>query len=318
MPKSCFIYNTVASGDVTFSYCGACQSVQYCSKVCQRKKDWKEGEHKKICKFLSVGDGAMQVRDPQHEGLARKREQLFRGTERRFFNDYMKRLFKLFTESTFEGSEAAARKMKKIAARQPKYIQKALLFHSLYLLIHTESEMLLWSNSPLLVLLQFVDPNAPIPETRSTLLRKLASSADPSDYSTQENQLTLGRQLIELGANVNAPTYPEGETPLYTACHSGNTTNLDFIQLLLESGADPNARDHLGQTPLLYTFRMAPGAARCLLEWPTTDANITARSGLSFPTMVRDAVKFFTDKVALPVNADRAKHQFLLQQWFEI
>jgi hypothetical protein len=58
MPKSCGVCNVVASEGVTFSYCGACQSVMYCSKVCQ-KKDWKA--HKQICKFLNAGDGAIQV-----------------------------------------------------------------------------------------------------------------------------------------------------------------------------------------------------------------------------------------------------------------
>jgi hypothetical protein len=86
--------------------------------------------------------------------------------------------------------------MKKIAARQTKYNQKALLFHSLYLLIHTDSEMLLWPNSPLLVLLQFVDPNMlwgnerealQEGETTLPLLHELACMADPNDYSTHEN-----------------------------------------------------------------------------------------------------------------------------------
>jgi hypothetical protein len=81
--------------------------------------------------------------------------------------------------------------MKKIAARQTKRNQKALLFHSLYLLIHIDSEKLLWPNSPLLVLLQFVDPNV-LPENGeiiSTPLHKLACLADAtiSDYSAQEN-----------------------------------------------------------------------------------------------------------------------------------
>jgi hypothetical protein len=35
-------------------------------------------------------------------------------------------------------------------------------------------------------------------------------------------------------------------------------TNLDFIQLLFEIGADPNAQDHLGRTPLMYTIQFAP------------------------------------------------------------
>jgi hypothetical protein len=70
-----------------------------------------------------------------------------------------RRFFKLFEESTFEGSRAAARKMRKIAKRQTKKFQKCLLFHSLYFLVRSDSEMLSWPNSPLLIMLHFVDPN---------------------------------------------------------------------------------------------------------------------------------------------------------------
>jgi hypothetical protein len=156
MPKTCLNCKAVVSKDAPILSCGACRSAVYCSKVCQ-KKDWKEGEHKKICKYLNVGEGAMQVRRPIHmENLAKLAEG-FKETERSL--DYnRKRFFTLFTESTFEGRQAAARKMKKIAAGQTKRYQQYLLLHSLYLLIHTDSEKLLWPNSPLLVLLQFVDP----------------------------------------------------------------------------------------------------------------------------------------------------------------
>jgi hypothetical protein len=326
MPQSCFACKAVASEGVTFSYCGACQSVQYCSKVCQ-KKDWKEGEHKKICKSLIAGDGAMQVRTDRH--MSTVLEEACRDHEHTF-NDDMKRFFKLFTESTFEGSKAAARKMKKIATRETTNNQKAMLLHSLILLIHTKSEKLLWPNSPLLVLLQFVDPNMLTGrdhealqegENRHTLLHHLAMLADPtsSDYSIQENQLTLGRQLIEHGANVNTVTLPNGVTPLHSACHSTTTTNLDFIQLvLLENGADPNAQDHLGRPPLMYTIMFAPGAAKFVLEWPATDVNITAQSGESFLAKVREVVGHLSDQVALPDNPDRVKDQFMLQQWREI
>jgi hypothetical protein len=325
MSKTCYLCHVAAPEGVTFSYCSACQSVMYCSKVCQ-KKDWKA--HKKICKSLNAGDGAMQVRNNFHEKASAKKEELFREMERNLGKDG-KRFFKYFTQSTFKGSQAEARKMKKIVIRETRHSREVLLGHSLNLLLHTDSEKLLWPNSPLLVLLQFVDPNALTGpdhealqegETRVTLLHLLTYLTDPigSDYVTQENQVILGGQLIEHGANVNAGSYSNGVTPLHHACHSSTTTNLDFIQLLLENGADPNTRDPKGMTPLMYTIKMAPGAAKFLLEWPTTNVNIVDRSGISFPAYVREVIEILSGLVALPVNANRAENQFLYQQWCEI
>jgi hypothetical protein len=266
----------------------------------------------------------MQVRHPIHVKRCIKLTEQFQKTER-ILDDDMRRFFKLFTQSsTFEGSQTAARKMENIAARETRLSRTALLFHSLYLLLHTpDAEKLLWPNSPLLVLLQFVDPNMLTGDehealqegaTRSSLLHHLAILADPtsSDYSTHKNQLTLGRQLIEHGANINAVNYPDGDTPLHIACFSHSTTNLDFIELLLENGADPNAQNALGQTPLMETTAFAPGAAKVLLEWPTTDV------GASFLANVREAVEYFVDKVEPPDNLGRVEHRFLSKQWREI
>jgi hypothetical protein len=113
----------------------------YCSTVCQ-KEDWKR-RHKEICKSLSVGEGAMQMRHPvrmlQH---CIALTGAFEGSEHRL-DDNKKRFFKLFKESMLEGSQAAALEMTEIAARETQLKQKELLFHSLFLLIHTESEKLL-------------------------------------------------------------------------------------------------------------------------------------------------------------------------------
>jgi hypothetical protein len=119
-------------------------------------------------------------------------------------------------------------------------------------------------------------------------------------------------------ANVSAKARPDGETPLHSACFSGNVTNLDFVELLFENGADPNSQDLLGQPPLSLTYPHAPGAAKFLLNWPATDANITDRSGDSFPAKVRGAIEYFFNKVALTDNPEQVQHQFLLQQWREI
>jgi hypothetical protein len=277
-----------------------------------------------ICKLLNVGHGDMHLKSEVHTSQSLKNKEAFERGERSL-TENTKRFFKLFEESMFDGSRAAAREMKKIAKRQIKHNQKFLLFHSLFVLIRSDSEMLSWPNSPLLVMLQFVDPNVmpgtgPLEEglTRQTPLHDLAELANSSDYSTHENQLILAKQLIEHGANVNAVSSPHGATPLQKACSWTKVTNLDFIQLLLEAGADPNSQDHLGRTPLIYTFPDAPGAAKFLLNWPTTDANIADRSGGSFQAEVQRFITLLSDRLALSDNPEQVQHQFLLQRWIEI
>jgi hypothetical protein len=86
----------------------------------------------------------------------------------------------------------------------------------------------------------------------------------------------------------------------------------------LKKGADPNAQNYRGVTPLMCTTKFAPGAAKFLLDWSTTDANITTQSGGSFLAMVRVDMKYFSDSIAHPDNPERIQHQFLLRQWREI
>jgi hypothetical protein len=243
----------------------------------------------------------------------------FGGVQRNLPED-MKKFFKLFQESTFEGSQAAARKMKKIAKGMTKRNKKCLLFHSLCLLMYSDLKMLSWPNSPLLVLLQFVDPNVLFGNENLSItpLHYLAELAAPSDYSTHEKQLVLAKQLFEHGANVNAVSIPQGRTRLHYACHKPVVTNLDFVEYLLEKGADPNAQDCLGATPLMYTMPDAPGAAKFMLKWPTTDVNITTQSGASSLARVRRSLMYVCDKLALPDNPDKVQHQFVLRQWREI
>jgi hypothetical protein len=321
MLRCCVICQAEGSPDLQLQYCAVCQSASYCSKACQTK-DWGK-QHRQICKLLNEGHGDLPVRMDDHTRQSIDLKERFERQERSLDED-VKQFFKLFEESTFEGSQVAARKMKKIAKEQTKHNQKFLLFHSLsFLARFSDLEMLSWPNSPLLVMLQYVNPNVlagddlePLQEGEDeiTPLHDVADLADPFEYSTHENQLILARQLIEHGANVNAVSN-EGVTPLHDACYGCNVTSLDFIEYLLEKGADPNSQDYLGVTPLMSA---APGAAKFLQNWPTTDASITTQSGASFPARVRKAVKYFSAKVARPDNPDKIQHQLLLQQWREI
>jgi hypothetical protein len=325
MLRCCIVCTAEESPDLQLQYCAACQSALYCSEACQTI-DWRK-QHKKICKLLNVGHGDMQVRNEAHTSRSILRKQLFEAGQRSFDgNEDTRRFFKLFKESTFEGSRAAARKMKKIAKRQTKSVHKLMFLHSLLFLARSDSEMLSWPNSPLLVLLQIVTLNvltgyedAHLEEgvERLTPLHHLADLADPSDHSTHVNQVILAKQLIEHGANVNAVS-SKGSTPLHLACAGFHVTNLDFVELLLEKGADPNFKDHRGLTPLMYTPTDAPSAAKFLLNWPATDANIIARSGASFMARVRQTVEYFSDQIALPANPKQIQHRFLLQQWHDI
>jgi hypothetical protein len=244
----------------------------------------------------------------------------FMGRERSLDDD-MKRFFKLFQESTFEGSRVAAQKMKEIAERQTNNGQRFLLFQSLDFLIRSDLEMLSWPNSPLLVILQFVNPNTlagrehvvPSRGYVSTPLHHVANLADPFDYSTHKKQLIIAQQLIEHGASVNTASIPQGLTPLHDSCFLGVVTNLDYVELLLEAGADPNVQDRRGQTPLIFcACSNAPGAAKFLMNWPTTDVNITTRAGASFLALVRSNI------TTSDSGLDRVQKQYLLRQWREI
>jgi hypothetical protein len=264
----------------------------------------------------------MQLRDDEHVKNCASIWQAFELSESTLFGD-MKRFYDLFKESTSQGSRTAARKMKKIVMRQPRIFREAFLSHSLPLLIRSQSEKLLWPSSPLLVMLQLVDPNIGVgcglyEEIKgSTPLHLLAYLVDHSDYSTHENQCILAKQLIENGANVNAATSPNKETPLHHACYSDITINLGFIQILLEAGADPNVQDQWGQTPLVHSLMYAPTAAKFVLEWPTTDLDVTQRDGLTFANLVRLTIGDISEMLDDDSN-DPIKYNALLQQWREV
>ncbi len=71
------------------------------------------------------------------------------------------------------------------------------------------------------------------------------------------------KKIIATGANVNARN-AYGETPLMFAAFYGKT---EIVKLLIEKGADVNAREFMGWTPLLFAARKGhTEIARILIE----------------------------------------------------
>jgi hypothetical protein len=80
-------------------------------------------------------------------------------------------------------------------------------------------------NSPLLVMLEFVDPNVLLgdEETGEPTPRRFTTP-------TRENQLSLAK-LVEHGTNVNAVSSPNAKIPLHSACDAAIMTNKSCLEM---------------------------------------------------------------------------------------
>jgi ankyrin repeat protein len=77
----------------------------------------------------------------------------------------------------------------------------------------------------------------------------LMEAVSPGDYENPReglDRMEVVRMLLAAGANVNAHD-TKGNTPLLL-CHR----NIKLAELLLQAGADPNARNDYGETPLHF------------------------------------------------------------------
>ena len=92
------------------------------------------------------------------------------------------------------------------------------------------------------------DPNARIVRPRFGPLN-ITSGETPLHRAGHNKNPTVVEMLLAAGAEIEARD-EYGETPLHRAAQwSGNPA---VVELLLSAGADPNARDHNGDTPLKY------------------------------------------------------------------
>lgn len=129
-----------------------------------------------------------------------------------------------------------------------------------------------WKVADLLIS-QGADVNWAVPETGETPLHSALCKAGRPYY------LFVVKVLVENGAEVNARTVPGketgafmrdvrtvGETPLHRAAAFGDEA---MISYLIDHGADKQARDANGDSPLTWASRhLRPGAILKLLSFP--------------------------------------------------
>src|SRR5215471_12026748 len=81
---------------------------------------------------------------------------------------------------------------------------------------------------------------------------------------------------IVLAATLVGGSVLHAEAGLFEAVRDGNLTNM---RALLRSGADPNSRNYVGATPLMYAAGFAsPECIRLLLD-SGADVNATSNAG---------------------------------------
>lgn len=88
----------------------------------------------------------------------------------------------------------------------------------------------------------------------------------PLHCAASQGIVRAGAALLASGpSDVTSVRDASGRTPLHWAAMANHT---GFIQILLESGANPNARDFAGRAPLMSCAAFgATKAARLLLQW---------------------------------------------------
>ena len=102
----------------------------------------------------------------------------------------------------------------------------------------------------------------------------------PLTYSVINRHIGTVRQLLRLGANTELRNYHEGATALhFTLTHADN----DMLGCLLDGGADIEARENQGFTPLLLAIHcFSPTSGNDLCHLLARGANVDAQESFTF------------------------------------
>ena len=120
----------------------------------------------------------------------------------------------------------------------------------------------------------------------------------PIHYAVLENDLSLLKELIEAGADVNASD-KNGFTPLHFAAQNNDVRMADY---LISQGAALESKDSFGNTPLAKAVFYSGGDGRLIKTLRKAGANPLSKntSGVTPVSLARtianfDVAQFFAD-----------------------
>ena len=138
------------------------------------------------------------------------------------------------------------------------------------------------------------DVNDGCEDTVDTLLMRCAAG---DGDGLNLGHVEVARYLLSRGALINKKTLAE-QTALLIACYCGHGTVTEMVSLLLSAGADPNARNNFGRTPL--------NAHVMFCQTPSVEC-VTAllRAGASLDrVLVRNGHEYAFEEVHYPESDD--------------
>ncbi len=117
----------------------------------------------------------------------------------------------------------------------------------------------------------------------------------PLGAATQWDKLDCVAPLLRGGADPNARDATMGHTPLHNLGDSTAADAFEYAQTLVDAGADLEARDDRGYTPLLWAVRM--GRGRTVSALIDAGADIAARDDEGTPVLLM-ALRFHRREIA--------------------